>query len=503
MLPKSIRWRLPLTYAAIALLTALTLGVVLLTTLRGFYGAREREYLYGNAGSISQAAANMLSSHLSKAAVRARLESFAFLSQTRVQLLDSQRNVLVDSGEPKNTNALAFSFVSPNGVQFGVDNPSLEYLWSLSRGVEDDAAMMSNLTDELFFMSVVPTLYGFGLSPEVRSPDRVSDQFVEVPIVNEWQHVVGYVKLSEGPAYGAEIVDGVARDLALASLFAIVLAAVAGFFISRRMSAPLLALSAVAERMAAGDLAARAPQSGGDEFGLLARTFNDMAAKIEETVLVLRRFVADAAHEIHTPLTALRTSLELAATSPSDNRAFIQRAHDQVRRLQGLTDSLLQLSRIESNTVEVARESINVAALVQETSEVYASQAEQAGLSFQLELPPTPVIVDIQPAAFRSALSNLIGNAIKFTPENGSIRLSVRQRGAYAEVEVQDTGIGIPPEDLPYIFNRFHRGRNATAYAGSGIGLAIVKAVIERQQGQVQVQSNSNGTQFLLRLPTI
>jgi len=109
----------------------------------------------------------------------------------------------------------------------------------------------------------------------------------------------------------------------------------------------------------------------------------------------------------------------------------------------------------------------------------------------------------LHPAQFRSALSNLLDNAIKFTPENGTVKLGVRQTGQNIELCVRDTGIGIPTEDVPLVFNRFHRGRNVSAYGGSGLGLAIVKAVMERQRGLVSVESSDAGTQFVLQLPTV
>jgi signal transduction histidine kinase len=107
----------------------------------------------------------------------------------------------------------------------------------------------------------------------------------------------------------------------------------------------------------------------------------------------------------------------------------------------------------------------------------------------------------LNPGQFRSALGSLIDNAIKFTPENGTIKLSLNRAEDRLEVVVQDSGIGIPPDDVPLIFERFHRGRNAAEYRGSGLGLAIVKALIERQKGKVWVESESRGTRFTLQLP--
>ncbi|NIV30792.1 MAG: HAMP domain-containing protein, partial [Anaerolineae bacterium] len=161
--------------------------------------------------------------------------------------------------------------------------------------------------------------------------------------------LVGYVELSEGPAYGQEIVDSVARGWLLAGAVAIGVAAVVGWIVSRRISAPLVALSEVTASMAGGDLSARADVDRKDELGTLARSFNRMAAQVEETVIGLRRFVSDAAHEIHTPLTALHTNLELAQRdAAAGSEEHVLAAQAQVERLEVLTGGLLELSRLES-----------------------------------------------------------------------------------------------------------------------------------------------------------
>jgi signal transduction histidine kinase len=229
-----------------------------------------------------------------------------------------------------------------------------------------------------------------------------------------------------------------------------------------------------------------------------------MAHRVEETVVALRRFVADAAHEIHTPLTAIHADLELAASEPDNDRrlSFVERAFTQLKRIEALTDGLLDLSRIESRADSERRTRVDLVALVREVSEQFASRAEQAGIAFTIDVPPQPIRAKVNETLFRRAVCNLLDNAIKFTPENGSISVGVRREGDQVELWVNDTGIGILAEDLPQIFSRFHRGRNATAYPGSGLGLAIIKAIIEGHNGQVSVKSEfGGGTRFAVRLP--
>jgi signal transduction histidine kinase len=139
--------------------------------------------------------------------------------------------------------------------------------------------------------------------------------------------------------------------------------------------------------------------------------------------------------------------------------------------------------------------------MVRETSELYASRAEQAGHCFSMDLPGSSVIGTVNESQLRRALGNLLDNAIKFTPAEGSIGVGLAPRDGQVELWVKDTGIGIPAEDLPQLFSRFHRARNTASYPGSGLGLAIIKAIVEGHHGQVSVNSGAHGTCFTLQLP--
>ena len=177
------------------------------------------------------------------------------------------------------------------------------------------------------------------MDSEMALDGRRSDQQAQAHLISANEELPYYVVVSEGPAYGIAILTSVFLGWVSASAFAIVLAAGAGWIISRRITAPLLTLTEATGRMAKGDLSARANVSGKDEVGFLAHSFNEMANRVEETIFTLRRFVADAAHEIHTPLTALNTNLELA-TSEGDDRTrltFLEHAQQQLKRLETLT----------------------------------------------------------------------------------------------------------------------------------------------------------------------
>jgi signal transduction histidine kinase len=328
-----------------------------------------------------------------------------------------------------------------------------------------------------------------------------------MPIERPGGKTLGYIQVSEGPAYGGQIVDSVALGWAVAGVVAVLLAVGVGLIISRRISAPLVSLTDVTERMAAGDLSARASVMRRDELGTLATAFNDMAARVEETVMALRHFVGDAAHELHTPLTALRTNLELIADEQDkgERENFICQAQAQMDRLQALSGGLLDLSRLDAATASGShmRTAIDLTALVQGVSELYASRAEQDGLGFELDVPPVPMMVCGDEVQLQRALSNLLDNALKFTPKGGTVRTHLQSRDGVVQVLIEDNGIGIPTGDMPRLFNRFHRGRNAAVYPGSGLGLAIVKAIVEGHDGTVTAERLDPGTRFVMTLPAL
>ena len=460
------------------------------------------------------------------------VEGLAFLSQARVRWLDAEGATLLDTGVPERTNV---AFGGPVGVVVATDPlsvtasppggfPPPDVMLSLG----NEVTFTAPVTQAIIMMdgspamtsggpsparpgpiiSVVSTFDGFGLDAELPQAMARSTQVVRVALYDTSGAVTGAIELSEGPAYGRDILTTVARGWLAAGVLAVLLASLAGWLVSGRITAPIQALAQTAGRMADGDLAARVPDAGGsltsqDELGQMARAFNRMADQMETTIVTLRQFVADAAHQMHTPLTALRTNLELAA-GPGDavaQNVYLERAQGQVTRLTSLTDELLQLSRVETGIAGAAPQRFDLAALTRGLAEAQAARAEQAGLAFNLLAPAAPVWVRGQPEQISALADNLVDNALKFTPSGGAVTVRLTAAAATAVFSVEDTGIGIPPDDLPQLFRRFHRARNAAAIPGSGLGLAYVKAVAERHGGRVVAENTGRGARFTVTLP--
>ncbi len=539
MVPSSIRWRLPLTYAGIALLTALALGGVLLAILRDSYHRQEVSYLVATAQAMYDYAPLLLTTAPSAEALDSRLKSLSFLSRTRVRLLNREGEVLGDSGAPETVRALAnislafeagglsevFTQVVEDAREqrtfrteiavAGAGLTSVREEVRIARQVivlgvdaESRAAVMRGgaqvLEPGLLDAGAsLATRLGFGFMPDTPLGTTHSTLVLRQPIYDPQGELRGFLELSEGPDIGREVLSGVAWVWVIASAVAVVLAAAVGWLMSLRLTSPLLELTRVTQQMASGDLGTRADVRRRDEVGQLAAAFNEMAQRVEGTVLTLRRFVADAAHELHTPLTALRTNLELLGQEAARQRreTLTARARSQVSRLETLTTGLLDLSSIEAGAAEGAGDSVDAVALIREVAELYASQAEQAGLDFTLAVPPQPVAVCGEAGQLRQAVGNLLDNAIKFTPAGGMVQIALQQKAGWVTVTVTDDGSGIPEADLPHLFSRFYRGRNATARPGNGLGLAIVRAIAAAHGGTVGAENIHPGARFSIRLP--
>jgi len=537
---QSIRRQLPLSYAAIAFIATLCLGVVLLTILNSHYARLERETIEERANGISGYLTRaMAREELPENRIANQLASFAFLSDMRIQLNDSNGELIVDTGSPQgsfismpidyapppnsrregnepstitimrpNESVIIESFTPPLTFSEVIWGNELAPDWSENNwsevivdGIPYDFSENETISDDDVFFTTSP----FGGFDFITSGEIIietiprSNQSITLDIHDGDNALIATLIIGEGPAFGQDIIASVGQGWLYSSIIAVLLAGVAGWMVSLRLTTPLTEMTAVTKRMTDGDLSARTDLKRKDELGVLASAFNEMATRIEDTVTALRQFVADAAHELNTPLTALRTNLELALESPSPEAT--QRALTQLSRLEILADDLLDLSRIEAKRNQLSNNTLSINEVIRETSITYASRAEQADIEFELELPDSEPLVQGNANQIQRLLSNLMDNAIKFTPEGGVVRVRAEIVDDGVTVIVEDTGIGIPESDLPHLFMRFHRGRNTNTYPGSGLGLAIVKAIVDAHRGHVHAESNRHGTRITTMLP--
>jgi PAS domain S-box-containing protein len=221
-----------------------------------------------------------------------------------------------------------------------------------------------------------------------------------------------------------------------------------------------------------------------------------------------RQFISDASHEIRTPLTAIggfaaAIADGTAATEEERTRAaaFIMR---ETERLSRLVNDLLDLSRIESGAVELKLEEVDLSDLIRDAVEGFGVQFQESGITVELSLPSDAAPVRLDPDRIYQVLVNLISNALRFNRDHGKITISVAPRRGAVQVTVRDTGVGIPPEELPHIWERFHRADTSRARAdgGTGLGLAIVRSIVQRHGGTIAAESEvGRGSAFSFTLP--
>ena len=246
-----------------------------------------------------------------------------------------------------------------------------------------------------------------------------------------------------------------------------------------------------------------------DELGRLAETLNQMMTRLERSFAALRRFTADASHELKTPLTVLRGGVERAITTPGlpqDTLATLEETLQEIKRMTELVDALLTLARADEGIAPLHREPVDLREIVEEARETGELLAEQAGVQMELATPPEPVIVPVDASRIRQLILNLVTNAVKYTPSGGSVRMQLGQSDGRVTLTVADTGIGIAAGDLPHIFDRFWRADSARTRTGerpgAGLGLAICKWIAEAHGGTIEVQSRpGRGTTFTVTLP--
>ncbi|PYP67845.1 MAG: hypothetical protein DMD36_14290 [Gemmatimonadetes bacterium] len=246
-----------------------------------------------------------------------------------------------------------------------------------------------------------------------------------------------------------------------------------------------------------------------DELGRLTETLNQMMTRLERSFAALRRFTADASHELKTPLTVLRAGVERAITMPSlpsEALAALEETLQEINRMTELVEALLMLARADEGTAPLHRETVDLRAIVEETGETGELLAAEAAVNMEVATPADPVIVPVDASRIRQLILNLLTNAVKYTPAGGSVRLQLGPSNGRVTLTVADSGVGIAPGDLPHIFDRFWRADSARTRtgerSGTGLGLAICKWIAEAHGGTIDVQSRpGRGTTFTVTLP--
>jgi signal transduction histidine kinase len=291
--------------------------------------------------------------------------------------------------------------------------------------------------------------------------------------------------------------------LALVALAGGVLAAVAllGLLVARSVTGPLTHLEGVARRLGGGDLGARAPTNAGPaEVRALSQEFNSMAGRLEDLVAVQRGFVADASHQLRSPLTALRLRFENVTAALPAADADVDAVLAELDRLSRVVDGLLMLARSEGQRPEHAR--IDVGAVVTDRVDAWSALADEAAVALESDFPQQPsVFASLVPGHLDQIIDNLLANALEATPAGRSVHVWVGHDGEVVEVHVSDEGHGLGEEERRHAFDRFWRGSTSRPGAGSGLGLSIVRQLARASSADVELrQAPGGGVDAVVRM---
>ena len=326
------------------------------------------------------------------------------------------------------------------------------------------------------------------------------------------------IALETNPQYQEEIpqpvkeffqdIEQYDRPINLTTFLIIVgtVAVIAGVGMSRNMTKPLRELEETVETFGPHNLDERVQIRGTEEVRAVATRFNEMAERLQKDEQLRRNLLADVAHELRNPLHVIQGNLQaiLDDVYPLDKEEIV-RLSDQARLLTTLVDDLYDLSQAEAHQMVLHKQLVDMADLVKETAVSFKSVAAAQNISLQVELLGVTPYANIDSGRLRQAVTNLLTNALRHTPEGGKIRVTVEQRGNTLDIIVRDSGSGIEPAHLPYVFDRFYRTDSARSRdkGGTGLGLAITKAIIEAHGGEISADSRGKdlGAIFEIRLP--
>jgi signal transduction histidine kinase len=319
---------------------------------------------------------------------------------------------------------------------------------------------------------------------------------------------------------------GAALGTVPALLLSALVAAISGIIVSRSLGRRLSPLEQTARQMANGDLSLRIEDISPDEIGRVGQAFDQMAGQLQDSLQALkaekgrveallharRNLVTNISHDLRTPIASLAAHLETLSEHPERLDAYLPILSDETDRVSGLIDNLFELSRLDARELELDLSPVALCDVIERVVTTYKRLAwEQRRIVLEACLPDALPAVQADAQRAEQVLVNLVANALRFTPEGGIVAIEAEARPQAVEVRVSDTGIGIPPEDLPYIFERSYRGDHARTLprpgdrlgSGSGLGLAIVKGLVEAMGGTADASSApGEGTcvRFLLPL---
>jgi signal transduction histidine kinase len=301
-----------------------------------------------------------------------------------------------------------------------------------------------------------------------------------------------------------DFLDRMQQALIWGALGATVVALLIGIFLARTISRPVRELTGATKRVAGGELGVQVPVRTEDELGELANSFNQMSADLAQSNQAQRQMTADVAHDLRTPLSVILGYTEALSDDKLQGTPQVYGVmHSEAQHLSHLIDDLRFLSLADAGELPLERRNVAPLDLLDRTAASHRAAAEQKQIDLQVQVAPDLPELNVDPERMAQVLGNLTSNALRHTPEGGSVALVAKRGMEGVLLQVRDTGSGIDAADLPYIFHRLYRGDRSRQHNGaSGLGLAIAKSIVEAHGGSIKAESvPGNGSTFTITLP--
>jgi len=470
---RNLRSKLILAFAAVIFICLFSAGTGFVIFLRNHETEMAREKVGRLAQPLALRVTYLEWLGLMPEQMRPALDDYAVTQDLRILLVDKVTStVLVDTNrtlEGRNLPALA----SSGGTE------RVGPVWVRQVRFNDDG-------QNLLLYTPLDTVSDEGTSPEMFSRYRSVVAVPEANITSAWMDILPRVGIAGG--------------------IALVISVAIAFVFSRSISGPLDQITRASEEMARGNYNQQIDVHGRDEVARLATAFNAMALEVSRSQATLRQFLADASHELRTPLTSIQgfsqAMAEGAIESPADMAESARIINEEAQRMRALVDDLLYLSQIEAGQVSIQPEPLQLDNLLKACVERFQRPAQEKDLHIESEVPALPQIQgDVR--RLERVFTNLLDNAIRHTPKDGTITIAAQAANGNVRVGVHNTGSFIPPEHLPHVCERFYQVREAANDEGhTGLGLAIASEVVHAHGGTLSAQSSrQEGTEFTVTLP--